>query len=263
MSIPQLDIAGGDTIYTLQTILNQVVDKVVTGVSFTAPRTLTLTFQDATTLTVSLPDIAGRVIEGCAVTRSSALVYAVASGTVQAGGTVHSVSSGQLSLGSKDSTNPRLDALVVSGGGTLAVRAGVAGSSPALPTLTSGDTVLAYVYVPSVASGDLDGMAYTLPSDTAMRATKVAVKGAATLLPWQRIVLLDTPGASSAFDLTLPAPGLMDGAVIALYDMGSAGSKNVTVKVPSGQINGSSSFVISSNNRVVHITSHNGNYYAG
>lgn len=53
----------------------------------------------------------------------------------------------QVSLSAADATFPRYDAIVLTEGGSLTKREGTPGGSPAAPSLTSGDTLLAYVYV--------------------------------------------------------------------------------------------------------------------
>lgn len=74
---------------------------------------------------------------------------------VQVGGTVYGTTGKRsvagtttsLSIGAADGSNPRYDAIVVNSSGAYAVRPGTPGSSPTAPSLTAGDTLLAYVKV--------------------------------------------------------------------------------------------------------------------
>ncbi len=94
-----------------------------------------------------------RVLSGCAVTAQGTpdMTLAVAAGLVQSGGAVLTVSAGNVTIGTADATNPRIDLVVATSTGTKAVRAGTAASDATVvaPALTAGDVLLASVYVPA------------------------------------------------------------------------------------------------------------------
>lgn len=96
---------------------------------------------------------------GCAVTAQGSpdMTVAVASGTiyVDAAGTEASVTSGNLTITTAHSTNPRLDLISASAAGTKTVTDGTAAADPKPPALPSGHVALAFVYVPA-ADTDID-----------------------------------------------------------------------------------------------------------
>lgn len=89
------------------------------------------------------------VLSGCAVTAQGSpdMTCAVASGTALSNGIQRSVSGGNVTFGTADATNPRIDLVVVDSSGTKAVRAGTAAEWPKPPTRTANDVVLAAVLV--------------------------------------------------------------------------------------------------------------------
>ena len=103
------------------------------------------------------PGSIGSVVEasgvvGLAVTPegSPAMSVRVAMGTAYGSGYVRAnVPAGnqQVTLSAADATFPRYDAIVLTEGGSLTKREGTPGGSPSAPSLSSGDTLLAYVYV--------------------------------------------------------------------------------------------------------------------
>jgi hypothetical protein len=91
------------------------------------------------------------VLSGCACTPQGSpdMTVAVAAGEVLTNGTFQPVSSGNVTIGAADSTNPRLDLIVANSSGTKAVRAGTASATPKPPARTANDVLLAVVYVPA------------------------------------------------------------------------------------------------------------------
>src|SRR3990172_6542588 len=75
----------------------------------------------------------------------------VLSGLVVTGGAdmTPAVAKADVTIGTADATNPRLDLIVVTSAGALAVRAGTAAASPKPPARTANDVVIAVVYVPA------------------------------------------------------------------------------------------------------------------
>jgi len=91
------------------------------------------------------------VLKGCDCTAQGSpdMTVAVAKGAVLTNGVLKPVTAGNVTIGTADGSNPRLDLIVVNSSGTKAVRAGTAASSPKPPARTANDVVLAVVYVPA------------------------------------------------------------------------------------------------------------------
>lgn len=91
------------------------------------------------------------VLSGCAVTAQASpdMTVAVAKGSVLTAGVLKPVTAGNVTITAADSTNPRIDLVVVNSSGTKAARAGTAAANPAPPALTANDVLLAVVYVPA------------------------------------------------------------------------------------------------------------------
>lgn len=92
------------------------------------------------------------VLSGCAVTAQGSpdMTVAVAAGAVRSNRKWFNVAaSASLAIGTADGTNPRLDLVVVTSAGALAVRAGTAAAAPKPAARTANDVVLAVVYVPA------------------------------------------------------------------------------------------------------------------
>ncbi len=99
---------------------------------------------DAAIVTMAAAD---RVVSGCAVSPQTLLTLDVAKGAILSGGTLLPVAAGVAVIGTPHLTEPRLDMVVATSGGAIAVRAGTAASTPVAPTRTGGDVPLALVYV--------------------------------------------------------------------------------------------------------------------
>jgi hypothetical protein len=90
------------------------------------------------------------VLAGCAVTTAGTnLTLDVAKGAVLSNGVLFAVAAGTVTIGTADSTNPRIDLVVITSAGAKAVRAGTAASFPLPPARTTNDVVIAAVYVPA------------------------------------------------------------------------------------------------------------------
>jgi hypothetical protein len=102
-------------------------------------------------LDVLVAGIAGTdcVLSGCAITGGADMTPAVAKGAVLSNGTLFAVAAADVTITTADATNPRLDLIVVTSAGALAVRAGTAAASPKPATRTANDVVLGLVYVPA------------------------------------------------------------------------------------------------------------------
>ncbi len=102
-------------------------------------------------LDILVEGISGKncVLSGCAVTGGADMTPEVAKGAVLSNGVLYAVAAGTVTIGTADSTNPRIDLVVVNSSGALAVRAGTAAAAPKPPARTANDVVLAAVYVPA------------------------------------------------------------------------------------------------------------------
>lgn len=89
------------------------------------------------------------VLSGLAVTGGADMTPAVAKGAVLSNGTLFAVAAADVTIGTADGTNPRIDLIVVNSSGALAVRAGTAAAAPKPPARTANDVVIASVYVPA------------------------------------------------------------------------------------------------------------------
>lgn len=88
---------------------------------------------------------------GCVPTQQGSpdMTVACSAGTVLSAGILRTVAAGNWTVGAADATNPRIDLLVVTAAGALAVRAGTAAAAPKPPARTANDVVCAHVYVPA------------------------------------------------------------------------------------------------------------------
>lgn len=91
------------------------------------------------------------VYSGCAVTAQGSpnMTVAVAAGTVITNDVPFAVTAANGTITAADGTNPRLDLVVITSAGAIAVRAGTPGANPKPPARTANDVVLAVVYVPA------------------------------------------------------------------------------------------------------------------
>lgn len=89
------------------------------------------------------------VLSGLAVTGGADMTPAVAKGAVLSNGVLYAVAAADVTIGTADATNPRIDLIVVNSSGSLAVRAGTAAAAPKPPARSTNDVVIAAVYVPA------------------------------------------------------------------------------------------------------------------
>lgn len=89
------------------------------------------------------------VLSGLAVTGGADMTPAVAKGAVLTNGVLKAVAAADVTIGTADATNPRIDLIVVNSSGALAVRAGTAAANPKPPARSANDVVIASVYVPA------------------------------------------------------------------------------------------------------------------
>lgn len=107
---------------------------------------------DKVDLDIIIQGIKGEgVVTGCAVTAQGSpdMTVAVAAGYVAIGGALAAVSSGNVTIGAADATNPRIDLITVNNSGTKACTAGTAAASPVFPAVPASSVAIAAVYVPA------------------------------------------------------------------------------------------------------------------
>lgn len=115
------------------------------------------------------------VLSGLAVTGGADMTPAVAKGAVLSNGVMFAVAAADVTITAADATNPRLDLIVVTSAGALAVRAGTPAafvegtSAPKPPARTANDVVIAMVYVPA--------------NDTAIATTQIIDKRVTPCFP--------------------------------------------------------------------------------
>ena len=89
------------------------------------------------------------VLNGCGVTGGADMTPAIAKGAVLSNGVMYAIAAADVTVTAADATNPRIDLIVVTSAGALAVRSGTAAASPKPPARTANDVVLYAVYVPA------------------------------------------------------------------------------------------------------------------
>lgn len=87
------------------------------------------------------------VLFGLAMTGGSDMTPDVAKGAVLTNGVLKAVAAASVTVTAADATNPRLDYVVVTSSGALAVRAGTPAAAPLPPALTANDVVIAQIYI--------------------------------------------------------------------------------------------------------------------
>ena len=87
------------------------------------------------------------VLSGGACTSNSNMTVAVAKGAANTGGSLKGWAAQNVTIGTADALNPRVDIIVVDSTGALQVRAGTAAPSPVPPVRTSNDVALQSVFV--------------------------------------------------------------------------------------------------------------------
>lgn len=87
------------------------------------------------------------VLSGLAVTGGADMTPAVAKGAVLSNKVLFAVAAADVTITTADATNPRIDLIVVTSAGALAVRAGTPAAAPKPPVRSANDVVIAAVYV--------------------------------------------------------------------------------------------------------------------
>lgn len=125
------------------------------------------------------------VLNGCAVTGSAGMTPSVAKGAVLSDGTLYAIAAATVTITTANATNPRIDLIVVTSGGALAVRTGTAAANPKPPARTANDVILAAVYVPAndtvIATSQITDMRVLRETDIVVYKTTTAVTRNTTL----------------------------------------------------------------------------------
>lgn len=120
------------------------------------------------------------VLSGGVITGGADMTPAVAKCAVLSNRTMFAVAAADVTIGTADATDPRIDLIVVNSSGALAVRAGTAAAAPKPPVRTANDVVLGMVYVPA--------------NDTAIASTQIIDK---RVFPNYPIVIYKTTTAET------------------------------------------------------------------
>lgn len=107
-----------------------------------------LTNQDIEVLVAGISGV-DCVLSGLAVTGGADMTPAVAKGAVLTNRIMKAVAAGDVTIGTADATNPRIDLIVIDSTGAKQVRAGTAAAVPLPPARSTNDVVIAMVYVPA------------------------------------------------------------------------------------------------------------------
>ena len=156
-----------------------------------------LLFQDELERAINDPLLGTFVKSGLAVTAQGTpnLTVAVAAGVVYSQGSRFPIAAvASLAISAADATNPRLDTVVVTTAGVVAVRAGTpaaynigAGTTPKPPNLTLGDVSLAQIYVPAadlaVQAADIIDRRIFVPNLTSLTVESGSVENFCQILP--------------------------------------------------------------------------------
>jgi len=173
------------------------------------------------------------VLAGCACTAQGSpdMTVAVAKGSVLSNGALFPVTSGNVTIGTADATNPRIDLIVANSSGTKAVRAGTAAAAPKPPARSANDVVLARVWVPA---GDT-----TISADqiTDLRVINdvgpIVIKKATTA-----VTVGNNSGEQTPFSVVLPSGLFLTGKVVRVTAGGNfllnSGAGTVTVTLTYG-----------------------------
>lgn len=152
------------------------------------------------------------VISGCAVTAQGApdMTVAVASGNVNTNGVYKAVTGANGTITAADATNPRLDLVVITSAGAIAVRAGTSAASPKPPAKTANDVILAVVYIPA--------------TDTTISTNQITdLRVMRSLISSRFATVPLTDGATVSIDPTKSHDFFLSGSVGRSLDMTAAG----------------------------------------
>jgi hypothetical protein len=85
----------------------------------------------------------------CSAQGSPDMTVTISKAATVSGGVLNATAAGNATITTANSTNPRIDLVVITSAGAIAVRAGTAATAPKPPTRTAGDVALCAVFVPA------------------------------------------------------------------------------------------------------------------
>ena len=145
------------------------------------------------------------VLSGLAITGGADMTPAVAKGAVLSNGIMYAVAAADVTIGTADATNPRIDLIVVNSSGALAVRAGTAATNPKPPARTANDVVIGAVYVPA--------------NDTSIETTKITdmrvMRERGPILVFAETTQKTQANSAAAVSIFTAAPVIPDGLFLA------------------------------------------------
>jgi hypothetical protein len=162
-------------------------------------------------------------LSGCVPSQQVApdMTVACSSGEVVSNSSVLTVAGGNWTVGTADATNPRIDLLVVTSAGSLAVRAGTAAAAPKPPARAANDVVCGHVFVGAGVTSIID--------DNITRA-KMADVSSNQLSPLSiddSVPALPVLGAPSGVGISISAGDDDGGGAGEIYITGGSDSVNV------------------------------------
>lgn len=137
------------------------------------------------------------VLSGLEITGGADMTPAVAKGAVLSNGTMFAVAAADVTVTAADATHPRIDLIVVTNAGALAVRAGTPAAAPKPPARSANDVVIGAVYVPA---GDT-AIATNQVTDMRVLRTVGPIKIAGNTA---NVNSTNTNGATTFFTQTIP-----------------------------------------------------------
>jgi hypothetical protein len=224
-AITELDVAAGDSIFDLETILNETIGQSVKSVAMNGSQLLVLETQNGVNNECFITKARDGILSGCAFAFTAPLAFTIAAGNWQANGVTESLGvSTPLSFGARHATLPRIDMVyaTVINPPSIAVIAGTASANPQPPTRTSAQAPLYLVWIdPTIVTTPQDFVIGSFrvdapfPTDSAFGITNGAFTAK---LPIRR--------KSIDFD---PAQPLFDADIIRIFTTGTGG---FTVDLP-------------------------------
>lgn len=156
------------------------------------------------------------VLTGLDVTAQGSpnMTVAVAKGSVLSNGALFAVAANaSVTISAANATNPRLDYVVITSAGAIAVRAGTAAAVPKPPARTANDVVLAMVYVPA---NDTTISTNQITDLRIIRGGSANGGGAPILLKkvTTPVTFNTTSAIQTYFTLTVPSGMLLAGQII-------------------------------------------------
>jgi hypothetical protein len=149
------------------------------------------------------------VLSGGAVTAQGSpdMTVAVAKAAVLSNGALFAVAAGNGTITAANGTNPRLDLVVITSAGAIAVRAGTAAANPKPPARSANDVVLAVVYVPASDT--------TIGSDQITDMRIMVTGGPVVIKKTTTAVVHNTDSAAfTYFTVTLPSGLFLAGKIL-------------------------------------------------